>query len=183
MKKTCRYFFVLITLFHSMAYSQSKNDSIQPVDSISRQLSTKELRKERDDSIRNLTPIPGKSIVYVIRKSLYGMAIPLKLDCDSFEVGWIHSKTYMFTIVNPGEHIFKATSENEFTLAVTLEPGKIYYFEQEAKMGFAYAATKIKMLNDEDGRKYLLKCSLSKHNRYPSYPKSKIRKPYSSDDD
>jgi hypothetical protein len=183
MKKTCYCFCVLFMSFHSIGFSQSKTDSIQPLDSFPKQLSAKELRKERDDSIRNLTPIPGKSIVYVVRKSLYGMAIPLKLDCDSFEVGWIHSKTYMFTIVDPGEHIFKATSENEFTLTVTLEPGKIYYLEQEAKMGFAYAATKIKMLNDEDGKKYLLKCSLSKHNRYPLYPKSKIRKPYPSDDD
>jgi len=173
MQKICYCFCFFLMSFLSMAFSQSKTDSIQPVDSLSKKLLAKELRKDRDDSIRNLTPIPGKSIIYVIRKSLFGMAIPLKLDCDSFEVGWIHSKTYMFTIVDPGEHIFKASSENEFTLTVTLEPNKIYYFEQEAKMGFAYAETKIKMLNDEDGRKYLLKCSLSKHNRYPLYPKSK----------
>ena len=101
------------------------------------------------------------------------MAIPLKLDCDSFEVGWIHSKTYLFTIVNPGEHIFKASSENEFSLKVQLEPGKIYYLDQEARMGVMYARTKLKMLNAEDGKRYLLKCTISKHNRYPQFPKSK----------
>jgi|GEM_PF-2132229 len=173
MKKNRYYLIVLFATFCTIAFSQQKTDSTQLVDSTSKKLSKKEMRKEKDDFAKNLTPIPDKSIVYIVRTSLFGMAIPLKLDCDSFEVGWIHSKTYLFTILNPGDHVFKASSENEFTLKVNFEPGKIYYFEQEAKMGVTYAGTKIKMLDEEEGKKYLLKCSLSKHNRYPLYPKSK----------
>lgn len=173
MKKIKYSLFVLFLTFHTIAFSQQKTDSTQQSDSLTKKLSKKELRKEKDSFAKSLSSIPDKSIVYIVRTSLFGMAIPLKLDCDSFEVGWIHSKTYLFTILNPGDHIFKASSENEFTLKVSLEPGKIYYFDQEAKMGAAYAGTKIKMINEEDGKKYLLKCSLSKHNRYPLYPKSK----------
>jgi hypothetical protein len=173
MKQIKYSLFVLFVTFHTIAFSQQQTDSIQTVDSLTKKLSKKELIKEKDNFAKNLTPIPDKSIVFIVRTSLFGMAIPLKLDCDSFEVGWIHSKTYLFTIVDPGEHIFKASSENDFTLKINLEPGKIYYFDQEAKMGIAYAETKIKMINEEDGKKYLLKCSLSKHNRYPLYPKSK----------
>jgi hypothetical protein len=173
MKKIRYCILVFLVTFHIISYSQQKTDSILSFDSLSKNLTAKELRKERDSHAKNLTPIPDKSIVFVVRTSFFGMAIPLKLDCDSFEVGWIHSKTYLFTILNPGEHVFKASSENEFTFKVNLEPGKIYYFEQEAKMGAAYAGTKIKMLDEEEGKKYLMKCSLSKHNRYPLYPKSK----------
>ncbi len=159
--------------FHFSTYCQQKTDSVNVLDSSLNKLTPKEWRKEQDSFAKNLAPIPNKSIVYFVRISLFGMAIPLKLDCDSFEVGWIHSKTYLFTIVNPGEHIFKASSENEFTLKVNLEPEKIYYFEQEAKMGFAYARTNLKMLSTEEGKKYLLKCTISKQNRYPLFPKSK----------
>ena len=173
MKKIKYSLFVLFVILHAIAFSQPKTDSNHPEDSLSNKPNTKELRKEKDSIAKSLAPIPDKAIVYVMRTSLLGMAIPLKLDCDSFEVGWIHSKTYLYTIIDPGEHIFKATSENEFILKVNLEPGKIYYFDQEAKMGIMYARTKIKIINEEDGKKNLLKCSLSKHNRYPLYPKSR----------
>jgi hypothetical protein len=171
---TIRYNLVFLLMsFHFIAFSQQKIDSTQPEDSLSKKFTTKELRKEKDSFAKSLTPIPDKAIVYIMRTSLFGMAIPLKLDCDSFEVGWIQSKTYLFTIIDPGEHVFKASSENEYTLKVSLEAGKIYYFDQEAKMGIAYARTKIKMIDEEEGKKYLLKCTVSKHNRYPLYPKSK----------
>ena len=173
MGKIKYYLFFLFVSFQIIAFSQQQIDSTQSADSLTKNLTKKELRKERDNFAKSLAPIPDKAIIFIVRTSLFGMAIPLKLDCDSFEVGWIHSKTYLFTIVDSGEHVFKASSENEFTLKVNLEPGKIYYFDQEAKMGAAYAGAKIKMLDEEDGKKYLLKCSLSKHNRYPLYPKSK----------
>ena len=156
-----------------IAFSQQKIDSVHHTDGVSNNLTAKEIRKEKDSIAKNLSAMPDKSIVYIVRTGYFGMAIPLKLDCDSFEVGWIHSKTYLFTIVNPGEHIFKASSENEFSLKVQLDPGKIYYLDQEARMGVMYARTKLKMLNAEDGKRYLLKCTISKQNRYPQFPKSK----------
>jgi hypothetical protein len=172
--KTIRFFlFYLFLTLCDVAYSQDKIDSIDRNNSFSNTKTAKELRREKDSIAKNLPAIPDKSIVFIVRTGTLGMAIPLKLDCDSFEVGWIHSKTYLFTVINPGEHIFKASSENEFTLKVELEPGKIYYLDQEAKMGFAYARTKLKMLDPEIGKKDLMKCTISKHNRYPQYPKSK----------
>jgi hypothetical protein len=129
--------------------------------------------KQLDSAIRNLAPIPGKAIVYIVRPGIVAMAVMMRLDVDSFQVGWVGIKSYLFTVLDPGPHQFKGVSENESDLNVTLEPGKIYFIQQEPRMGFAYAGTKLKLLTEEEGRKYLRKCGLSKHNRYPNAPLSR----------
>ena len=123
--------------------------------------------------VKALAPVDGKAIVYIMRPGTLGFALMMRLDCDSFLVGWVGVKSYLYTIIPPGDHVFKARSENEYDLKVILEPGKIYYLEEDAKMGILYARTKLKQLSEEDGRKALAKCGLSGHNRYPSFPNSK----------
>jgi hypothetical protein len=130
-------------------------------------------QKQKDSVAMNLAPIPGKAIVYIIRPSIEAFAIMMRLDVDSFQVGWIGIKSYLYTILDPGQHVFVARSENESDLTVTLEAGKVYFFEQGTRMGFAYAGVKLSPLTEEKGRKYLRKCGLSKSNRYPNMPLSK----------
>ena len=157
----------------SFAFGQNMADTLQQKDIIVKELTPKEARKQKDSLAKNLIPLQGKAIVYIIRPNIMGMAISMRLDCDSFLVGWIQSRTYLYTILDPGEHTFKALSENEFHLKVILEPGKIYYMEQQVKMGIMFARTKLRMLQDEDGLKSLSKLTISKHNRYPLFPLSK----------
>jgi hypothetical protein len=136
-------------------------------------LTVKQARKQKDSITKNLAPLPGKALVYIVRPTIVGFAVPMRLDCDSFQVGWISAKTYLYTMLDPGEHVFIALSENESRLKVNFEAGKIYYMEQEVRMGILYARTKLKLLNEEAGRKELGRCSISGHNRYPEFPLSK----------
>ncbi len=49
--------------------------------------SIKQSRNQNDSIAKNQIPSPGKSIVYIIRQGLFGAAIGMRLDCDSFFVG------------------------------------------------------------------------------------------------
>jgi hypothetical protein len=163
----------LFLLFSSFAFSQSSIDSTHLNETYSAGLTAKQMRMHKDSLAKSLVPIQNKAIVFIVRPSIMGMAIPFRLDCDSFQIGWIHAKTYLYTILDSGEHEFKALSENEFHLKVKLEAGKIYYLEQESKMGMLYARTKLKLLDPEAGKNYLSKCKISNQNRYPMFPLSK----------
>jgi hypothetical protein len=163
-------FFITSSIF---SFGQNATDSTQQKDTVAKNITPKEARKEKDRLAKSLAPIDGKAIVYIVRPTIMGMAVPMRLDCDSFQVGWINARTYLYTILDPGEHSFKALSENEFHLKVVLEPGKIYYMEQQVKMGIMFARTKLKMLDDEKGKKYLEKLMISKQNKYPLFPLSK----------
>lgn len=165
--------FLLFISFSSLAFSQTAADSVLQKDSTVKNPASKEARKQKDNITKSLVPAPDKALVYIVRPTIMAFAVPMRLDCDSFQVGWINAKTYLYTMIDPGEHTFISLSENEFHLKVNLEAGKIYYIEQEIRMGLLYARTKLKLLNDEAGKKELTKCSISGHNRYPLFPLSK----------
>jgi len=155
------------------AFAQSPTDSSQQKDTAQESLTPKQLKKKEDSLAKNLVAVDGKAIVYIIRPGIVAFAISMRVDCDTFQVGWIPAKKYLYTILDSGDHVFKSLSENEYTLKVNFQPGKIYYIEEEPRMGFMYARTKLKLLNDDAGKKELAHTTLSIHNRYPSYPNSK----------
>jgi hypothetical protein len=134
---------------------------------------TKLTRKQKDSIAKSEIPLLDKSVVYVIRQGLFGGAVDFRLDCDSFFVGRINSNTYLYTVVDSGDHVFKARAENNFNLKVHLEGGKIYYYAIEAKMGIMTARTKLKVLTDAEGTKYLSKYLISRHNSYPGFTYSR----------
>ena len=123
--------------------------------------------------IKNLNPDGGKAVVYFLRPSIMAFAVPMRIDVDSFQVGYIPTKAFLYTVLNAGEHNFSSRAENEFHLKLLLESGKVYYVEVDAKMGLLYARTKLKVINEEDGKKELTKCGLSSTNRYPNFPLSR----------
>ena len=129
----------------------------------------KKTRAQEDSLAKNFTPTPGKAIVYIIRPSIMAAAIEMRLDCDSFFVGWINPKTYLFTVLDSGDHTFIAKSENKSTLKIHLDGGQKYYLEQDAKMGIMYARTKLRIITPEVGINYLSKYLISRQNNYPLF--------------
>lgn len=117
-----------------------------------------------DDAIRNLNPIEGKAIVYVIRSSLLGALVKIGVECDDQNIGATKAKQYVYVILDPGEHTFSSRMENKALLDLTLEAGKIYYIKQKVKMGLVMARVGFELMNDSEGRKTLDNCSLSPDN-------------------
>jgi hypothetical protein len=165
---------IIFLCFSTLVLGQIKTDSASSVaDTVAKTETAKPAKPIKIRDPKNIVPPADKAVVYIIRPTIMGFAVPMRVDCDSFQVGWINAKTFLYTILDPGAHTFKCLAENEFHLDVNLEAGKVYYYEEQVKMGFAYARTKLKPLTDEEGVKRLEKCSISGSNRYPNFPLSK----------
>lgn len=106
-------------------------------------------------------PEPGKALVYVLRPTKIGMAIQTKLSVDGVWRGVNKGKNYFFLSLEPGEHYFCSKSENRSTLALTVEPGKVYYIQQKIRAGFLKARNKLEVLDETDGQKALKDSHLS----------------------
>lgn len=129
-------------------------------------ISKAQLTHDQKDSIaKNLSPISDKSIVYIIRPTIYGFAVQVNVTCDSSYIGMPAAKRYIYTILNPGKHTFYSNSA-KFKLDLILKPNTIYYLRQEIDMGVFVASTYLTQLNEKDGTKYLNRCSLAKDNTY-----------------
>jgi hypothetical protein len=165
--------FIVCICFSVVAIGQTKTDSAATTDTVINAKPAKPAKQKKIRDPFNIVPPADKAVVYIIRPTIMGFAVPMRVDCDSFQVGWINAKTFLYTILDPGTHTFKCLAENEVHLDVNLEAGKVYYYEEQVKMGFAYARTKLKPLNEEEGKKRLEKCSISGTNRYPNFPLSK----------
>jgi len=108
------YFIGLTILAHSQTATDpamqkdslmQKTGAVQK-DAVERNLSAKQLRKQKDSIAKSLVPIPGKAIVYIVRPTIMAFAVSMQLDCDSFLVGWVNAKTYLYIILDPGDHLF-----------------------------------------------------------------------------
>ena len=125
-----------------------------------------EVQQNKDSIAKSLTPIGGKAIVYIVRPTGFGFLIRMKLYCDSIFIGSTMAQNYVYLAVDSGKHIFISKSENKSKLELLVEPGKIYYLKQQVKMGFLYAETSLKLLDEAEGKKYLNKCTLSSDNSF-----------------
>ena len=102
---------------------------------------------------------PGQALLYVMRPTSMGYAIKSFFFVDDTIVGINRGSSYFFVDVAPGKHVFWSKSENTDALEMTVEAGKTYYLQQQVQMGGFRARTKLKALNDEEGRATLAKCS------------------------
>jgi hypothetical protein len=175
MKKSKYILVVLFLTFRFISFGQQTMDSVQVMDGSSNKINPKEVRKQKDSIAKNLNPISDKAIIYIIRNRILDWLIPYRMDCDSFQVGWFKAGTYLYTILDPGEHVLICTAPtaNENRLKANLESGKIYYVEISYGIGIINTVVKMKMMDESKGRKNLLMYNISKHNQYPLFPKSK----------
>jgi len=122
--------------------------------------------QQQDSIAKSLVSIQDKAIVYVLRPTSYGFAIRMDVSCDTSYIGTTGAKSYIYTILSPGKYTFLSRSENKAFLDVTVEAGKTYYLEQQVKMGMIYARTKLNLVDEEKGKKFLAKCKLDHTNQY-----------------
>jgi len=126
--------------------------------------STKTAATLSDDDAKNLSPIEGKAIVYIVRTSPMGTLIRIGAECDGKGLGSTKPKQYLYAILEPGKRTFTSHTENKTSLDLTLEGGKIYYILQKVKMGIVTARIGLELMNESDGRKALMDCKLSSDN-------------------
>jgi len=88
-------------------------------------------------ALEKLEPPQGKALVYFIRNKSLGM---------------------------PGKHLIVSRGENVSELPIQLEAGKTYFIQQKPKMGLFALRSKLIRLEEEEAKRYLSYCRLSKTN-------------------
>lgn len=116
---------------------------------------------EVDKAAKEIIPPEGKALVYLIRPSIIGSAIVMKVECNQVYIGSTGAKRYLYVILDPGEYEFVSKAENLSRLIISVEAGKTYYIHQKVLIGALYARSRLVQLDDIAGRKKLNKCALS----------------------
>jgi len=113
---------------------------------------------------KKLKPPTGKSLVYILRSSNKGFAAKLGVEIDGKEIGRNGGKQFVYTFAEPGKHIFLGLGENFFELPIILKAGETYYIEQKLKAGLWRPRNKLVRIDNDTGKRRLLKCRLSADN-------------------
>ena len=116
----------------------------------------------QESDIKQMAPPEGKALIYIIRVKMIGAAVKMGVLIDGVKIGDTRAKNFLYVIAEPGPHEIMSKAENKFKMELTLQPNTIYFIEQQVKMGFAFARTKLVLIDEKKGRKFLGKCKLSK---------------------
>jgi uncharacterized protein DUF2846 len=109
---------------------------------------------------RGLVPAPGKALVYVVRPGKQ-TTLRTRVACDGSELGTNSRGHFVYSMVDPGNHVFASGGEVPAELPIALEAGKMYYLEERIVPTIVGIRSKLIRLEDTDGREALFKCALS----------------------
>jgi len=121
----------------------------------------KQMPADVDAKVKNMQPPSGKSLVYVVRPTFAGKPFSGDITANDEFVGTTLGGLYVYTILSPGEYKFKVMGhDNDSEIVVNLEADKTYYIYQGVYPGKNRGTTSLILLDKDDGRKELQKCTL-----------------------
>lgn len=115
-------------------------------------------------ALKTLQPPKGKALVYIVRHKSMGMLARLYLEIDKQVIGQTKGRQFLYTFLDPGKHLIISRGEKASVLPVELEAGKTYFFHQQPKMGLITIRSKLTRMEEEEAKRYLSYCRLSKSN-------------------
>jgi len=119
-----------------------------------------------EDTLRKSfsAPTTSMSAIYIYRDSNYGAALKKSVSVDNIPLGQTAPKTYFYIEVAPGEHTLATESEfGDQTLTIETEAGEIYFVKQYIKMGLMIGGSNLKLVDETEGEKGVLKCRLAEN--------------------
>ena len=114
-----------------------------------------------DSKAKQLKPSADKALVYIVRPSTLGFAIPMKVSVNDTYIGSTGGKRFVYVFLDSGKYAITSKAENEAEVILEVQAGKIYFLEQIPKMGWIKARNKLEQLSETEGQKKLKKCKLS----------------------
>jgi hypothetical protein len=112
-----------------------------------------------DSSAKQFTAVPGASVVYLYRNESLGAALSMPVTVNGKLVGNTGARSYFRMELPAGTH--NLTSQGDGSkLALTTEPGKVYYVWQEVKMGVLSGGSKLQVVPDDVGKKGVMESAL-----------------------
>ena len=95
--------------------------------------------------------------IYILRPSILGSAIKMKVFCNDTLVGKTGPLGYLSWDVREGTYTIKSTSENTDYFTVNAKAGKTYYIKQRSQWGWLFARVSLKGLEEVEGQEILSK--------------------------
>jgi hypothetical protein len=101
--------------------------------------------------------VSDKAGLYIYRNEIFGALIKMPIYIDQQLIGNTTADTYVFRVLEPGEHL--VTSQGGSTLQLQVEAGKNYFVWQEVKMGVS-PHTELHLVNEIEGKQSVMQCQL-----------------------
>jgi hypothetical protein len=115
------------------------------------------MASEKQDALaKKFQASPDKGLIYLIRPSkTFGMGVTLPAVVDERTVGNLKSGSYALVEVAPGKHDIwvRGSFNNDTTLKIDIEAGKLYFVKIEIGMGPALPELNIEIVKEDEGRK------------------------------
>jgi len=108
---------------------------------------------QQDEALKTFSIAPDKAGVYIYRNESMGAAIRMDVELDGKPIGQTAAKTYLYKELTPGKHVISSKAENTDTVEVEAKAGTLLYIWQEVKMGILSARTKLRVVDEAQGRK------------------------------
>jgi hypothetical protein len=115
----------------------------------------------QDAALKNFTAPQEVAGLYIYRNESIGAGVKMEVEVDGQPLGKTAALTYLYTELPSGKHTIVSRAENDDSLDVEVQAGKLYYIWQEVKMGFLYARNKLQLVDEPTGQAGVLATKLA----------------------
>lgn len=143
-----RKLFVLVSLLLMVSFSLLSGCASLPSRAV--------MESEVSDFKLPKTADKDNALIYVVRPSSAGKLIRFNVFVDdkedSSEMGYTRGSQFIYFFVKPGNHTILSKAENWSELFIDAKAGEIYFFRQDASMGFVMARNELLRIPDYEGK-------------------------------
>jgi hypothetical protein len=110
--------------------------------------------KEESAAAKTFEAPPGKGAVYLYRLGrAVGAATAIQVKINGMDAGGFGPGTFCRWELKPGKYTFHAkTAESSATVSLAVEAGKVYYIEQNLRIGLATGRVTMKTVSARTGQ-------------------------------
>lgn len=117
---------------------------------------------QQDAAYKLFSAKPDVAGIYIVRNEFMGAAYRMEVYLDGKLLGQTAPYTYLYTEVSPGNHIVTSNAtENSDSLEVDTVAGRLYYIWQEVILGSSFFRTKLHLVTEAEGKKWVLETKLA----------------------
>jgi hypothetical protein len=115
---------------------------------------------EQDAQARLLQPVPGKSVIYLLRDRGDLYVTEVEVGLDERVMGTTSPNTYYRWEVPAGEHVIVSFTQPPAVLRLTTAPGGVYYVWQDINVGLLREPSRLQLVDAVTARLTLDQASL-----------------------
>ena len=93
------------------------------------------------DTKPTIAPKAGNAVLVIARTTSMAFGVTIENYLDKKLIGQTKGKSYFITDIAPGQHYVMGHAENWSTAKINFEAGKIYFLNQDIRMGVWMART------------------------------------------